>query len=199
MREGDPIPPETVREVVGDVLNRADLRESEPTFLDELIEDFLQSLDFSPGAFSAAKDVLIVIGIVLIVLLILVALRMFFRGGSAVSAGEGPALLVRTRVAELRRLAGRAREGGDLQLALRYLLFALVVGLGQRGNLQYRDSWTNRELLERGRPSDRVRGILAPLIRNLEAKEFGREAVTEADVEALDELCARWLGPEVAR
>ena len=76
------------------------------------------------------------------------------------------------------------------------LAFALVVGLGRRGNLEYRDAWTNRELLARGRPSTEVATLLSPLVDELDRKMFGRDETTAADVERLETLCSRWLGSE---
>ena len=101
----------------------------------------------------------------------------------------------RRRAAELRAEADRARGSGDLARALRLYLFALVVGLGRRGELEYRDAWTNRELLERGQPSAEVRAELGPLVRELDRKLFGGEPSTAEDVEHLAALCERFLGP----
>ena len=96
------------------------------------------------------------------------------------------------------RLEGRrAQANGDLALAIQKHLFALVLGLGGAGDLEYRASWTNRELLRRGAPAAEIERVLAPLVRELEPKEFGREVATDADVERLRELCDRYLGPLV--
>ena len=83
---------------------------------------------------------------------------------------------------------------GDSRLALRKLIFALVLGLGVRGDLRYRDSWTIRELLRRGRPSEEAQAVLVPLVSELEAKEFGRAETTEEDLDRLEALCDRHLG-----
>lgn len=100
---------------------------------------------------------------------------------------------VAQRVAELLETARLARAAGDLRRALRHYFFALVVGLGRRGGLEYRDTWTNRELLERGHPSAEVAALLTPLVSDLDAKGYGGAATSEADVAYLEDLCTRWL------
>ena len=97
------------------------------------------------------------------------------------------------RVGELLAGARDARAAGDLRLALRLYFFALVVGLGRRGDLEYRDTWTNRELLERGHPTAPVSLLLEPLVGDLDRKGFGLAPTTEQDVTHLADLCARWL------
>ncbi len=98
------------------------------------------------------------------------------------------------RAQELRLRARSARAQGDLSLALRLTFFALVVGLGRRGDLDYRDAWTNRELLARGHPAADVSSLLGPLVDELDRKMFGSGETTEADVDRLEALCTRWLG-----
>lgn len=98
------------------------------------------------------------------------------------------------RLRSLRAEAAAAKAAGDLRLALRTNLFALVVGLGRRGDLVYRDAWTQRELLARGRPSRAVRELLEPLVRELEPKEFGSGEVLLGDVERLERLVEEHLG-----
>jgi hypothetical protein len=111
---------------------------------------------------------------------------------------RGAASRVSRRVSELLARARTAREEGDLVLALRLTFFALVIGLGRRGDLEYRDSWTNRELLARGHPSADVAARLGPLVDELDFKMFGDGLTTESDLERLDELCRRWLAPDTA-
>jgi len=98
------------------------------------------------------------------------------------------------RLVELLARAQEARERGDLRLALRHLFLALFLALGGRGDLDYRDAWTNRELLRRGKPSRATRALLEPLVRELEAKEFGRAAVSAADVDRLEALLSEERG-----
>jgi hypothetical protein len=167
----------------------------------EWLLDTLQ-LDVSPGVVGdTITTVLWIVGGLLLVLLVVVIVREVVpawrrrrqRGDEpdeADRAGE-----VARRVAALRAEARAARAAGDPRRALRLGLFALVVGLGERGDLRYRDAWTNRELLDRGRPSQRTRALLEPLILELEAKEFGHAPIDEGDLDRLEQLCERWLGP----
>jgi hypothetical protein len=112
--------------------------------------------------------------------------------------GEPRAASREARARELLRRARAARAAGDLRLALRLSFFALVIGLGERGDLRYRDSWTYRELLRRGKPARAVHEVLTGLVHDLEAKEFGRAQATEDDLRRVDELCRRYLGARVA-
>jgi hypothetical protein len=100
---------------------------------------------------------------------------------------------VEVRVSELLERARAAARRGDLPLALRMYAFALLVGLSERGDLEYRDSWTNRELLERGKPSATVLATLGPLVDQLDALCFSARPVKSADVESIAELCRRWI------
>lgn len=97
------------------------------------------------------------------------------------------------RVGELRRQAREARARGELALALRLGFAALLIGLGRAGGLEYRDTWTARELLARGRPEPEVERALAPLVEEIDAQTFGTSPVRAADLDQLDELGARWL------
>jgi hypothetical protein len=99
----------------------------------------------------------------------------------------------RERLRELAAAARAAGARGDLRLALRGYLHALLLALGGRGDLELNAAWTNRELLRRGRPSRAARALLEPLVRELEPKEFGRAAVGAADVERLAALLAPHL------
>jgi len=100
-------------------------------------------------------------------------------------------------VAALRGEAAAAAERGDFVLALRFYLFALVVGLGEHGDLEYRSSWTNRELIERGNPQPEIKLELTRLFDELDPLIFGRRGVGQADVERLARVCDDYLG-EVA-
>lgn len=119
-----------------------------------------------------------------------------WRGADA-RAGEPP-WAVRLRVEELRARARAAERDGDLVLALRTHLFALVVGLGEVGDLEFRPTWTDRELLERGHPEPRVRDWLGGLLDELDPKTFGHQRVSVEDVRRLDGLSARVLSGELA-
>ena len=95
---------------------------------------------------------------------------------------------------ELLAEARAARARGDLPLALRLFFFALVVGLGRVGDLEYHDAWTNRELLQRGSPSPQVARSLEGVVRELDLKGFGRVPTVAGDVDRLEALCSRLLG-----
>ncbi len=189
-----------VERVLEGVLARSEFRESSG-WLEQLLEQLFGSLG-GGGELDLGVDpwlLLLALGLLSVLLAtpLVRALRRA-RSESQAPAAPGSASSRGQKVGELRRAARAARGAGDQAAALRYLLFALVVGLGERGDLEYRDAWTKRELLERGQPRPPVRALLLPLVEELEAKEFGRIAVTPGDVERLAALCERWLGPEVA-
>ena len=132
-------------------------------------------------------------------LLVLLLLARLLRAMAYVRLGvhgaqAAPGETVQERVAALRHAAQAALDVGDLREALRHYVFALVLGLGERGHLHYRASWTNRELLARAEPDARARAWLGPLLRELEEKEYGRAPVLRADVERLAALCHEHLG-----
>ena len=81
---------------------------------------------------------------------------------------------------------------------MRLYFRALVLGLSERGELRYRDAWTNRELLELGAPRRDVLPLLLPLVPRLDAQSFGREPTTAEDVDRLASLCDRLLGGGLA-
>ncbi len=192
------IPREEVSETLANILKRAEF-DSEPSLLEEALRwlsDRLKPEGDADFAFLLAKYVLLGLSALLVALLIFLLARAIARRivGRRGAEHDDARAAVRSRVAELRALASAASAAGDRSLAIRYLICALVVGLGQRGNLHYRDAWTNRELLERGRPTKEMRAILTPVIEEFEAKEFGNEPASAGDVARLEELCRRWLG-----
>ena len=149
---------------------------------------------------SAASRILFWVFATLVVVLLsiltwkLVRIALGARERSA-GASAAPSLSVRDRVRDLRLQARAALRDEDERRALRLLLFALVIGLGERGDLRFRDSWTNREILWRGHPRPEVRATLELVVGEMEAKEYGGEPVSRADVERLDALCEHHLGP----
>ena len=189
--------PEEVFRALEDVLSRREFDDGE-SMLDELwrwISD-----RFEPGGQVVIGDYLFAgILTVILVAIVYVAIRLLVAGARRVptdddegGAAGGPT--VEERVRALLAQAREARAQGDARLALRTLFFALFLGLGERGDLSYHEAWTNRELLRRGKPSPRARELLTPLVDELEPKEFGRQGVTEADLDRLETLCARVLG-----
>jgi hypothetical protein len=186
-----------VESALQDVLARSDFQEDR-SLLTEFLEWLVERFELPVGA-AAVGEVLFwsLIGI-------LVGLTIYFviRFASAGRVrrrrqleGEAqPGPSTSERVSRLRREAAAARAEGDLRLALRKNLFALILGLGGRGELEYRDAWTNRELLFRGKPAPEMREMLASVVTELEAKEFGHEQVLPGDVNRLEELCELYLG-----
>lgn len=197
MQAGAPLPAEAVREELARVLARAEFHEPK-SLLEQFIDWLLPRLD--AGEIETVGDVvrvvLVVGGVVALVILARWVARAF-RGRKVEleRAPAAPGVDLRVRLSELAGLARAARADGDLRLALRYLFLALLLALGGRGDLEFRPVWTNRELLRRGRPSGATRALLEGLVRELEPKEFGRAAVSAADVERLEALLAPHLAP----
>lgn len=197
--QADPHTPQEVAGALERVLARSEFDDS-PSLSQEVWDWIVERLGSLGGIGSGGANRVLLLALVIVLALgcLAVLARLLRRRTRRAAPVPARAALVRTRVAELRAAARAARARGDDALALRYLLFALVAGLGQRGDLRFRDAWTNRELVRRGEPSREAGAMLAPLIDELEAKEFGRTPVTPADVDRLEELCARWLGLEEA-
>jgi hypothetical protein len=177
---------------------RSWLAETSEKILDRLGEWFGDLFGLGDPAVSR-KVVLVLLGLVAAALLGLIVARIarWMRGrGEARTSAPARSLEARRAagVAALRRDARAAAERGDHLAALRLLFRALVLGLSERGELEYRDAWTNRELFERGAPRHDVAPVLASLVPRLDAQSFGREPAGPADVERLAALCDRMLG-----
>jgi len=189
------------RERVADGIRSVLARER---FQDErsILEDFLQALfEEHPGGLATAGEVAARVLLGVLIALVLYALYRLVRARLAARRGDGPGGATAVRETASARLfadARAARARGELRLALRLAFLALVVGLGERGDLRYHDAWTYREILRRGRPGRAAHEVLAPLVRELEAKEFGRELPSEDDVDRLEALCRRHLARPVA-
>jgi hypothetical protein len=186
-----------VESALRDVLARSDFQEDR-SLLMEFLDWLAERFELGQGA-AAVGEVLFwtLIGIltaltIYFVIRFATAGRVRRRQQLEGEARPGPSTSV--RVSRLRREAAAARAAGDLRLALRKNLFALILGLGGRGELEYRDAWTNRELLFRGKPAPEMREMLASVVTELEAKEFGHEQVFPGDVNRLEELCEQYLG-----
>lgn len=107
---------------------------------------------------------------------------------------KGMSKKVVSRMHDLRLQAESAEAEGDLTLALRLYFFALVIGLGQKGELEYNDAWTNRELLERGQTDPEVARTLKPLVGALNEHSFGERRTEPHEVRRFAELCESMLG-----
>jgi len=189
------IPAEAVRAGLARVLERAEFREPE-----SLLQQFLDWLLERLGAreLTALGDVFRVLLALGAGALLFYLIRRFARAARPREGELEPALpaagtSLQARLAALAAAARDARARGDLRLALRYLFLALLLALGGRGDLEFRPMWTNRELLRRGHASGETRALLESLVRELEPKEFGRAAVSAADVERLERLLAPHL------
>jgi hypothetical protein len=172
------------------VLARGEFQE-EKSLLEELLERILPRLE--PEHVSLIGDALrwllvsALIAVVVVLALRLVQ-RLLGRRGSRELAADGGDAGPETRVAALLARARAARAAGDLRLALRHYLVAVLQAFGGSGELEYRPTWTHRELLRRGRPSAEARALLETLVGELEAKEFGRAGVEPSDLDRLEEL-----------
>ena len=193
--------PGEIERVVERVYARPEFAEEERTLMDDFLEWFSEQfdVDVDPSAASGLLDggmrfVLLLIGIALAWLLFRFA-RDYLRQRSKVrTSALAEKLAIHNRVRELYRGALQARAAGDYPLAVRLGLFALVTGLGMNGALEYRDAWTYREILKRGLPDVSLLRLLGDLVDQLEAKEFGEEPVSEADLDQLEALCAEHMG-----
>ena len=150
------------------------------------------------GGLGESSDVLVVLLIASSAIFVTAMVVVLVRGRAGRWRRRGarrvePSEVVRQRVEELRARARAAEGDGDLVLALRTHLFALVVGLGEVGDLEFRPTWTDRELLERGHPEPRVKAWLSGLLDELDPTTYGQQAVSQEDVRRLDWLPARSL------
>jgi len=190
-----------VERVVERVYARPEFTEDERTLMDDFMDWISEQfdLDVDPSAAGGLLDggmrfVLVLIGIALVWLLLRFA-RDYMRQRSKLRTDAlAEKLAVHTKVRELYRGSLRARAAGDYRLAVRLGLFALVTGLGMNGALEYRDAWTYREILKYGLPDVSILRLLSELVDQLEAKEFGDEPVSEADLDQLEALCREHMG-----
>lgn len=151
----------------------------------------------STGGGSSAWDfqVLIFAAIIVVVLVLIGTLVSRHFAGRRHDQRLGGTVRERiaSRVEALRARAREAEAAGDWIEALRLDFFALVIGLGERGDLDYRDAWTNRELLERGMPSRKVEHSLRPVVHRLDAHSFGHLPSGPEEVVEFREFCDRLL------
>lgn len=183
-----------VRVTLERVLERAEFASDEPDALERALERLLEllgGLDVDPSA----AWVLVWASVVLLALLTAWLLVRAFSAGARSRAPLAPAhdarpapADVEARLAELRARAAAARAEGDLTLALRLSFFALLVALSRRGDLELREAWTPREMLERGSPGAGVRAALEPCLQELDARLFGTQGVGADDLRRFDAL-----------
>jgi len=198
------VTPQRVRAVLDEVLARPEFQERH-NFLADLLRDFLHWLQDIFGGLGGGLDAGLVesglrifwIGVSVVGGIVLVWFWVSFLRSRRKRAASDPEPLadeLASRVASLRERAREAQAAGDWTRALRLYFFALVVGLGQRGELAYDDAWTNRELLERGHPSPAVLELLGPLVGELDAHSFGLRPTNAREVSRFAGLCDRLLG-----
>lgn len=196
--------PEALKRAVEETLALPEFHRGPPekSWIEERFNDFLRWLDDVIGIPGGAGQVLLYVlytaAAILAIVLVVTLVRRYLGRGPREEAAVDPSALRARRVAELLERARAARSRGDLVDALRFHFWALVIGLSERGDLEYRDAWTNGELLRRGKPRTDARAILEPLVPRLDAQSFGHEPVVEADVERLAELCRAHLPREAA-
>ena len=165
----------------------------------EKLADWISDL-FGLHGSGSARAMLVTFLILAAVLLGWAVARAIARRRPA-ARGLAPAPAVDRRAATVAALRAAAREAaarGDHLAALRLAFHALVVGLSERGDLAYRDAWTNHELLERGAPRRELLPLLAALVPRLDAQSFGREPATAEDFARIDALCDRLLATGTA-
>ncbi len=204
------VPRTEIRAKIDDILSRPEfgkVHAAESSAFGRFIARLLQELsDLFGVTVSAASVMLAVVGVLIVTAIVIVTWRAV-RSSRAHERGRGSkerraASLEPSReerVAGLRERARAARSAGLNLLALRLYFTALVVGLGEAGDLEYRDAWTNRELFERGRPTPAVEKALAPWVVELDHKSFGGAVATEHDVDAMSRLVDEMLVEPVKR
>jgi len=194
-----------VREALGRVMARERIgveRARERSLAERFLEWLAGQLPGLPGVdprslVPGLQWVLLAIAAVLLWRFV-AAWRRRLAAGARAAAPEELEEAVRRRVARL-VAAARAAEGAqDRSLALRLYLFALVVGHGECGDLEFRPAWTNRELLSRGRPAPELAAELRALLDELDPKVFGREGVTPRDLERVRGRCEALLARAAA-
>jgi len=195
--------PADVRAAIDGILEDSEFRRGETVFdsiaewFAEFLRDLLPAGSIGPATLASLAQALVWIVLAAVVVLVLWAVVRSLgsaRRADAEPAAADPEVERAQRVAELRARARDADARGDHVLALRLEFTALVVGLGERGDLEYRDAYTNRELLERGKPGREAQAVLGPIVPELDRKSFGGEVATHADFARFAALCDRLLG-----
>ncbi len=193
--------PGTVRETLRAVLEREGIPEAppEPSALQRWIAGLLERLlgDLAEGP-GLERLLLVGLGVALGALLVAWLWRFLPRGERDRRRGVRlPSVGVQRKMEALRRQAREAEGRGELVLALRLLLFCLVVGLAEDGELEFHPAWTDRELLERGEVASPLRERLSALFDEHDPMVFGDRPVSDRDLRRLEELGRALLAGEV--
>lgn len=198
VKQGSDPSREEIRAAIDRVLEHPDFGGGEETegesWLDGLFDGAEESGSTEIGQLEGVADLaemVLLIGGVVLVGLVLASLAFQIRKRFRPEAVEGDELRRERTVAEMLGRAREAREGGDPREALRWAFGALVLGWARGGRLEWKPSYTHRELIARGQPEPEVRAWLDELVVGVDARVFGREPTTEADLERVFELCDR--------
>jgi len=192
-----------VKDALERVMGRAGFVPEEQGWFGRTLENFVKWLnevfDIRPGVvgdlFATLLYVLLGLLIAWLVWLVVRSIVDARRARArALAALPPPPETLAARLARLLAEARAAESAGDHLRALRLYFWALVVGLSQRGELAYRDAWTAREMLARGRAGADVRARLEPLVREIDGKSFGNEPCNAQDSARLAAVCREFLG-----
>ncbi len=199
MIQSPAIDPNGVAAALRDVFARPEFGDRVPTWTERFAEWLERSFGHVAGGgleivIEVALIVVFALGVAWIATVMIRARRARRRTAAAPLRATRSTANVAERIDELFGRADAARRAGDRALALRLYFFALVVGLSRRGDLQYKDSWTYRELLERGGPSADVRSELASWLDSIDRKSFGTDPTSDADIERVMRACRERLG-----
>ena len=193
---------EVIEKTLREVMEREGIpEEAQPL---SLIERLLELLPNFGGAASSLLRITAALGLALVITSLIMILRRLpawrARKRTSLSAAAGERGHAeqqrRRRAAELRAQARECEASGDLTAALRLAFMALLVDLDESGEIEFRRSWTDRELLARGLQGHssaagaraRLETLLSPLIDELEPLVYGGQPVTPRDLRQLEEV-----------
>ncbi len=147
-------PQEKARELLADILSRAEFTGAEEGLLQRLadaIKSFLPGLISGPGSI-----VIILISFVAVAVFTGLLIWIMRRFRLSLDGEDGAAAAGAGQYTPRRALAGssEAAEKGDYKEALRLLLLALLLELDEEGSLDYHYSRTNGEYLRQLRERD---------------------------------------------
>ena len=203
LQERAPADAQQVARALDDVLGREGFGQPEPSWISRQLESLwnwfkeLFEIHGTDGGSVFAVLLYVLLGALILWLVWLIARsvgELRRRRAEALAALPPPPETLAQRLARLLAQARAAEVAGDHLKALRLYFWALVVGLSQKGELAYRDAWTAREMLERGRAGADVRARLAPLVREIDGKSFGGEPCGAADSARVAQVCRELLG-----
>ncbi len=189
----DPIGAEVVRERAKEIIAGLSPASASKNWLQRLLEHFdpfrhVGSWMFDYGSWVAYTLYFLAAAAVIGLVILLVRQIEWRRARSPGLADAGQAAQVRERVANLLRRAREARNAGERLAALRLFFAAFVIGLSRRGDLEFREAWTNHELAQRGAHTPELRATLTPLVLELDLLVYGGREISDAQLNRLEEL-----------